>query len=419
MAVEDYATHVPLRVPPEDVHDMSRYLLAECPVVHSDADGGFWLINRHEDVVHVLQDWSTFANGNAGTRVPHDPPGVNRPPMPPIDWNPPMHRRVREVMNPFLSPQALARHEDGFRAIIGGLIEEFASDGHCDLADQLAKKFPSQITCQELLGVTDPGDLDNLRHWNRRLSYDFLTEDPKVLAEVQREWSAFSRSLVEERRANPGDDIVSALVHARIDGEPMLTDVEVTGAIQILVAGGFSTTSEATSNIVVRLIDDRELEPLVRAQPELLPAVIEEIMRLEPPVNTRPRRCTRDTEIGGQLIRENDRLLVNYLAANVDPAEWADPDEFIINRTRNRVMTFSAGPHRCIGSTMARMSLRIMVEELLARVTGIDYADADRERRISTQPGAWRMVDSFPITFTPIPFSPLGATRTGAAESAR
>lgn len=255
--------------------------------------------------------------------------------------------------------------------------------------------------------MTDPGDLDNLRHWSRRLSYDFLTEDPKVLAEVQLEWSAFSRALVEQRRANPGDDIVSALVHARIEDKPMVTDIEVTGAIQILVAGGFSTTSEATSSIIVRLIEDPELEPLLRSQPELIPTVIEEILRLEPPVSTRPRRCTRDTEIGGQLIRENDRLLVNYLAANIDPTEWPDADEFNIDRTRNRVMTFSAGPHRCIGSTMARMSLRIVVEGLLARVTGIDYADEDKERRISTQPGAWRMVDSFPITFAPIPFRPL------------
>lgn len=408
MAIEDYLEHLPLRVPPEDVHEMTRLMLARCPVVHSDVDGGFWLINRHADVVRVLQDWRGFANGNAGVRVPHDPPGVNRPPMPPIDWNPPMHRRVREVMNPFLSPQALAEHEDGFRSIIGELLDTFAPDGRCDLATQFSKVFPARITAQELLGVTDQSQLEDLRTWNRRLSYDLLTEDPVVLAEVQRNWSAWCHRLVDARRTDPRADIVSALIDATVDDRPLLSDVEVVGAIQILIAGGFSTTSEATSNIVVRLIDDPELEARLRERPELIPKAIEEILRADPPVLTRPRRCTHDVEIGGEVIRAGERVLVNYLGANVDPDEWDHPDDFVLDRARNRSMTFSAGPHRCIGSNVARTSLRIMVEELLARVTKIQYADDRRERRISTQPGGWRMVDSFPITYTPLdPRQPL------------
>ena len=409
MSLEVYVEHLPLRVPPEDVHAMTRFLLQKCPVVHSDVDGGFWLLNRHDDILRVMQDWNGFVNGNAGVRVPNDPPGVNRPPMPPIDWNGPMHRKVRDVMNPYLSPQALKKHEPGFRSIIGGMIEAFAARGSADVSFELAKRFPVYITCQELLGVTDPVDLENLRIWNRRLSYDLLTEEPAVLAAVQRQWTAWSTALVEERKAAPGPDIVSGLIHATLaDGTPLLSDVEVVGAIQILVAGGFSTTSEATSNIVVRLIEDPTLESLLRERPELIPAAIEEILRLEPPVNTRPRKCTRDVEIGGRVLREGDRLLVNYLAANIDPDEWDQPEEFIIDRKANRVMTFGAGPHRCIGSTMARLSLQIMVEELLARVTDLRYADDLHERRISTQPGGWRMVESFPITFTPLePARPL------------
>src|SRR5580693_8553847 len=149
---------------------MSRMLLDQCPVAHSDEDGGFWVINRHADVLRVLQDSEAFASGNKGVRVRHD--RVDRPPMPPIDSNRPQHRRVREVMNPFFTPKALAAHEDAFRVIIAGLIEDFAADGQADIATALAKKFPSQITCQELLKVTDPTELDNLRHWNRRLTYD-------------------------------------------------------------------------------------------------------------------------------------------------------------------------------------------------------------------------------------------------------
>ena len=402
MTIDDYLEDVPYRIPPEVVHPLTRHMLDRCPVVHSDDGGGFWLINRHEDVVRVLQDADTFVNGNTGVRVPGDAPGVNRPPMPPIDSNPPDHRRSREVLNPYFSPKALERHEEPFRTIIGRLMDVWAGDGHCDIANQLAKKFPSEITCQQFLGVTNPDDLHNLYLWNRKLSYEMWTEDPAVLADVQRQWSAFSQSLIDARRAEPGDDVVTGLVHAQFEGKPLLTDEEVIGAIQIIVSGGFSTTSEATSNIVVRLIDDPGLEAALRADPSLIPVAIEEIMRLEPPVSTRPRKCTRDTVVGGQLIRKDERLLVSYLGANVDPEQWDDPDEFRLDRKVNRSMTFSAGPHRCIGSNVARMSLRIMVEELLARVTNIQYADEQKERRVSNNAGAWRAVDSFPITFTPL-----------------
>jgi cytochrome P450 len=403
VAIEDYLTSVPAFVPPEDVHPMSRMLLDQCPVAHSDEDGGFWVINRHADVLRVLQDDAAFANGNRGCRIPHDPPGLDRPPMPPIDSNRPQHRRVREVMNPFFTPKALAAHEDAFRVIIAGLIEDFAGDGQADIAWQLAKKFPSQITCQELLKVTDPTELDNLRHWNRRLSYGMFKEDPKDLIGVQKEFEEFAYRLVDERKASPGDDLVSALIQAtNPDGSRLLTDAEVVGAIQITVSGGFSTTADATCNIVIRLIEDPELEPVLRAEPDLIPTAIEEVLRLDPPVLTRPRRATADIEIGGKLIRKDDRLLTNYLAANIDPDEWEQPEEFILGRARNRLMTFSAGPHRCIGSTMARVSLRIMTEELLARITAIRYDPAQPVVRISTSPGGWRMVDNLPVLFTPL-----------------
>jgi cytochrome P450 len=400
VAIEDYLTSVPAFVPPADVHPMSRMLLEQCPVAHSDEDGGFWVINRHADVLRVLQDSEAFASGNKGVRVRHD--RVDRPPMPPIDSNRPQHRRVREVMNPFFTPRALAAHEDAFRVIIAGLIEDFAADGRADIAWQLAKKFPSQITCQELLKVTDPAELDNLRHWNRRLSYGMFKEDPKDLIGVQKEFEDFAYRLVDKRTASPGDDMVSALIQAtNPDGSRLLTDAEVVGAIQITVSGGFSTTADATCNIVIRLIEDPELEPVLRADPDLIPTAIEEVLRLDPPVLTRPRRATADIEIGGKLIRKDDRLLTNYLAANIDPDEWEQPEEFILGRARNRLMTFSAGPHRCIGSTMARVSLRIMTEELLARITAIRYDPAQPVVRMSPNTMA-RMVDSLPVTFTPL-----------------
>lgn len=392
-------------IPPDDVHEVSRFLLSKCPVAHSEEDGEFWVVSRHADLLALMQDQERFSSGNYGVRVPHIP--VKQPPKPPLDTNPPLHRHVRRVMNPYLSPQALAEHEDGLREVIADLIDAFVNDGHCDISQQFAKHFPSIITSREFFGVTDPDEVDQLRVWVQTLAYDMHREDPAVLTNIQDDWTAWCQELVDARRATPTDDIVSALIHAKNeDGGDLLTKEEVVGAIQILTQGGFSTTADATGNIVIRLIEDKELEHTLRERPELIPAAIEEIMRLDPPVTARPRRATQDVEFGGELIKENDRVLCNYLAANIDPDEWDDPEEFIIDRTRNRIMTFGCGPHRCIGSNMARLSLKIMVEELLARITDIRYADPDvRESRVSYSPSSWRSVDRLPITFTALPRS--------------
>jgi cytochrome P450 len=401
MAIETYAEHFEPLLPPEDVHDTIRFLLSQCPVVHSDRDGGFWVVNKHADLMRVMQDPNHFINGNKGVRIPHIP--VDQPPMPPIDSNPPVHRQVRQAMQPYLSPQALAPKEHEFREIISGLVEAFAADGECDIATQLAKVFPAQITLRVLMGVTDPEDLNQVRTWVRRLSYDMFKDTPENLARDQQAWWNWSAALVQSRRREPRrDDILDALMNVTIEGGRLLTDEEVVGAIQILITGGFSTTSDATCNIVCRLIEDPELEPLLRDQPELIPDAIEEILRIDPPVSTRPRLCTADTEIGGTTIHAGERVLCNYAAANVDPDQFRDPDHFDLQRTHNKVVTFGAGPHRCIGSNVARMSLRIMVEELLARVTDLRFADHEaRERRVSFNAGAWRAVDSLPVKFTP------------------
>ena len=402
MSIEDYVEHFPPLLPSEEVHDTSRYMLEHCPVVHSDRDGGFWVVNRYEDCLKVLQDWKSFTNGNLGHRVPNDPPGLNRPLMPPIDYNPPIHRHFRELMNPYLSQQRLDRHEPGFRRIISGLLDEFAANGECDLAGDFAHKFPAQLTFVELFSVTDEDELAQMRELVRRLNYMRHTVPPEESAKLQRQLDAWVYALVARRRAEIRiDDIVDGLLHGTVEGGRPLTDDEVVGAVQILISGGFSTSSDATCNIMVRLIEEPGLEALLRDKPELIPDAIEEVMRLDPPVNTRPRRCVVDTEIGGRVIPAGERVLVNYGAANHDPREFPDPERFDVHRAASKPLTFSAGPHRCIGSNMARMSLRIVVEELFERGTDFRFADGQGERRVSFSPGAWRACDSLPITFTP------------------
>jgi cytochrome P450 len=349
----------------------------------------------------VVQDPAGFRNGGPGVRIPHVP--VEQPPLLPIDSNPPVHRQLRQAIKPYLSPQAVSAKEPEFRQIIGDLLVGLLPLGQCDMARSFTKVFPAQITLQVLLGVDDPDDLARVRKWVRRLSYDLFKTDPADLARDQKEWLAWGMALVEKRRAGPDkDDLVGALLRVRVEDGRLLTDLEIAGTIQNLTMGGFSTTSDAACSIVIRLIEEPALESALRANPNLIDRAVEEILRLEPPVTSRPRLCASDTIIGRQMIPAGDRVLCNYVAANLDPEQFDAPDRFDLTRRQHRPLTFGAGPHRCVGSNVARQSLRIVLQELLAKMTDIRYADGEREERVSFNAAAWRAVDRLPVTFRPL-----------------
>jgi len=400
MSVHEYIEHFQPLMPPEDVYEAGRYLIEHCPVAHSDRDGGFWVVNRYADLLKVLQDWHTFESGH--TQIPAPPPGMGYPHMPPIDSNPPLHRHFREILNPYLTPEAVTKHEANVRDVIVGLVEKFASKGSCDVAVELAHPFPPMITFRELFSMDDDEELTRVEGWVQTMTFGLHREPPEVVSEARTGWMNWMQELIQRRRNEPRrDDMIDGLLYGTVEGGRPVRDDEVLGAILILTLGGFGTTADATSNLVVRLAEEPGLEDELRQHPELIPAAIEETLRLEPPVTALPRMCMKDTDVGGQAIGAGDRVMINFSAANRDPAAFENPDEFVLDRPRNRHLAFSGGPHRCIGSNFARMSLQVMLEELLARVKDIELADPDGARRV-TEIAAWRTVESLPITFTPI-----------------
>ena len=403
MSIEDYERAFEPLLPPDKVFETARHLLDTCPITHSVVDGGFWVANTYDDNFQILTDWEHYAVGrlDAGgsLRVPADPPGVDRPLFPPIDVNPPVHRAYRALINPYLTPQSLTRHESGFRRIIANLLDECVADGHCDLATSFAKVFPAQATFVELFGIADSEELSKARGWIRALTYGIYREEPEVLGRCQRELSSWILDLVAERREKTEvENLLDALVHGQIDGRP-LNDKELIGTIQLLIMGGFSTTADATCNLVINLIDHPGLEDRLRAEPDLIKPYIEEILRLDPQ-SRRERGAVRVmSNSAGHNLPMAIRVVLNFVAANRDPAEFERPDELDLSRGSNRHLSFSAGVHRCVGSTMARMTLTIMLEELLARVRNIRFAPGQREERVSFSIGVWRAVDTLPIEF--------------------
>ncbi len=168
--------------------------------------------------------------------------------------------------------------------------------------------------------------------------------------------------------------MVDAITTAQIDGRP-ITDDEIIGAVQLLILGGLETTAGALGLALIRFCQQPELPAQLRADPELIPDAIQELLRLEPSFVSVGRTAVRDTVLAGQSIKTGDKVLIHWASANRDGGEFTDPDAFDLGRTRNRHLSFGVGPHRCLGSNLARMNMRIALEELLRRMEDIRLAD--------------------------------------------
>ena len=386
---------------PDTVFSIAHALLDSCPFGRSDKDGGFWVASGREQVLRVLQDRDTFHVGGEtkAVRIPPDPEGFNRPLMPPQDVNPPLHRAFRAILNPHLAPAPLHAHEHDVRRTIGGLIDAFVPDGRCDVATSLAKVFPARVTFTDVFGIDDLEETEMVRRWVERIIYGRFREDPEVLGQLQRSWNEWTLDLIAQRRRHRRDDVLDALIFGSVEGGRPVAEMEVVGAIQVLILGGFMTTSDAACNLIVALIEHPTLQERLASDRSLIPKLIEEVLRLEPPVGARVRRCTATTKIDGHTVHPGDRVLVHLVAANRDPDEFVHPDDLDLGRPSNRHLAFGAGIHRCVGSNLARMTLQIALEELLERVRDISFAPGQRETRLGLSGATWRLVDSLPIEF--------------------
>lgn len=370
------------------------FLLDRCPVARgTDSRGEYYVVAKHSAVLRVMQEWENFEVGR-DVRIGVEPFPLT---MPPLDTNPPLHRQFRTLINPWLSPKKVAEYEPVARAIISEFLDG-VPPGPFDIAARIFQPLPPVLTFRILMHVEEEA-LDRVRGWVEETLFGSQEHDVTESNAAFVEWLfAF---VAERRAAGRHDDVVDALVHGTVeDGRP-LSDEEVAGAVMVLLFGGFETTTNASSSFLVRLLEDPELMQRLRDHREDIEAAIEEHLRLVPPVDLVPRRCTADVELEGTAIKAGQRVAYLVDSANRDPEQYDDPLDLRVGRAKNRSLVFGGGVHRCVGSHFARMVLRVEFEEILARFGDISLAPDSAVAWDDKGMSVWHVARSVPVVMTP------------------
>jgi cytochrome P450 len=314
----------------------------------------------------------------------------------PEELDPPEHGKYRRLLNASLSPDAVAKLEPEIRERCAALIDEVADAGACDFVRDVGLRFPTAIFLQ-LMGL--PTDhVDELVALARTILHTSAVEDPdlSIRATAAFEIVGHLTAAFDARRAQPADDLVSVLLAGTVDDRP-LSDDELVGMGFLLYLAGLDTVANVLAYSVRHLAQDDDLRRALRSDPERWPTAIEEFLRFYS-IATTARVVTRDVEFAGCPMRAGDRIVLPTAAASRDPEIFEHADTFDPARPANRHMAFGAGPHRCVGAHLARLELRVAMEEWHRRIP--DYAVAP-DAVIHESVGAVAGMDSLPLTWTP------------------
>ncbi|RAY12652.1 cytochrome P450 [Actinomadura craniellae] len=363
---------------------------SRCPVTRSDQYGGFWVTTRYEDVLRIAQDWQTFSS-ELGITVPNNGPTMK---ILPVTIDPPLQRTFKRLINTQFTPAKVGPWEEPTRALVNRLIDAFIERGECDFMADFARPFPG-LAFFDLALHAPADDFEEVNGYAMQAALPHLPESRESMMKLAR-WIG---ALVERRRAEgPRGDVVDAVLGAEIEGRP-ITTAEVVGTVQLLVLGGLETTAGVLGAAMLRFCAQPEIPALLRERPDLIPAAVEELLRLDGSFICIGRTTRHDTEIDGHQVKAGEPVILYWASANRDEVEFPDPDTFDLDRTSNRHIAFGAGPHRCVGSNLARMNLRVALEEIVRRLDDIKLRPGVDIGFHSTFNRAPHTV---PITFTPV-----------------
>ena len=368
-----YAREVP--------HRVFRYLRRHAPVSwHEEPDGrsGFWAVVRYRDLASVSGDWRTFSSARGSTleEMTGEELAARRSMM---DLDPPAHSRIRRLLSRGFTPRVVAAYEGAFRLMTAEVLDETLARGEFDLVEAISKQIPVLWLCEHM-GI--PRSMsERLIEWTDRMlvgdsdpEYREGRSDPGCRFApfgnpAGLEAFRYAAELAAERRARPGDDMISRVLRAEPGGEP-LTDAEFNNFFAVLMIAGQEASRHSISQGVLALMErPDQLERLREGGPGVMDRAVEEIIRWATPIYYFRRTATRDVELGGRRIREGDKVTIWYISANFDEEVFDDPHRFDIGRRPNPQVSFGkGGPHFCLGAALGRLQVKVAMEELAPRL---------------------------------------------------
>lgn len=354
---------------------------------------GFWMLQRYDDVLEGFQNHAVWTTRVRSALNPE--PGIA---LLPQDLNGKEHAKLRRVLNPFFSPAAVRRMEPLAHRRCVELVEEVRPKGGCDFVAEFAIRYPTDLFLS-LLGLP-VADGEFFLPWSETLFAGFFGGDPEAAAEARRNILEYFDRAVNERRAaprDPAEDMVTRLVQARIDGEPLSQEDILTVCMTLMLAG-LDTTRSALGFIFTHLARHEEDRRRIIAEPELAPAAVEEFLRMYPLVIQAGREVQEPQDFHGLPLEKGDVVWLGIASANRDPRKFPDPDRFILGREGvNQNLAFGAGPHRCLGMHLARLELAVVLREWHARIPdyrirpGVPLTERGGQLTMPTLPLEWEV----------------------------
>jgi cholest-4-en-3-one 26-monooxygenase len=398
----------PMRFKNMEHHEMFRRLRAEAPIYWQPDDlkgGGYWNVVKHADLIEVNRDTATFSSEIGGTMMMSGQYPIGEDPDMPfdtrgslmLDMDPPKHTRYRLLVNKGFTPRMIGLIEQALQHRATVIVDNVIENGEADFVEDIAAELPLQAIA-EIMGVPQE-DRRKLFEWSNRM---VGAGDPEYQDNDQQgafvELFTYSNELAALRREDPRDDIVSKLLGAEIDGE-QLSELEFDMFMLLLAVAGNETTRNATAHGMHALLTNPEQFELLKRDPDAhIANTVEEVLRWGSPVLHFRRTTTTPTEIRGQAIDADERVLIWHISANRDEEIWDDPFVFDITRDPNPHVAFGGGGnHFCLGANLARTELRLILEELVQRLPDMQLAD-EPDRLLSNFIGG---IKHMPVKWTP------------------
>jgi cytochrome P450 len=404
-------------------HELFAQLRRECPIHWTEritaypAEAGYWSVTRADDVHTVSRDWRTYSSELGGVTAVLDvfPLELSRAMF--IGMDPPKHDRIKALFQAGFTPKRIAAHGDAIRTIVVDALERVAAKDTCDLVNDVAQPVVSRVI-GSFMGIPEEDDAVWASLMNTALAADDPDLSPDGMDGVMKkeipEIFERCRRLIAERVRNPTDDLTSVLVNAEVDGQ-RLEEHEIVMGFFLLVAAGNDSTKATYCSGMRALMEHPDQRQLLLDDPSLIPSAVEESLRMFPAFAHFRRTATCDTELAGQRIREGEKVVMWYASSNRDESRYTDPDRFDVTRNPEHQAFGAGGRHFCLGTALARLELRILFEETLARFPAMTFAGTPTV----VESAFLNQLKTLPVRLTPEASSGTRRPITGARGRAR